>query len=247
MRAPVLLLLAVAGTCLANAADGLSDAVAARRLLGPDVWSRIARIENAPAHGLERRTPYPPTVYALVFEMSGLLWFYCDADGTQSLSRRYGSVEADKADPGPLFRAISRRFGPWSWVDGSACAAGAAVPAPPNACFIECIAELRRRSELGKQTGLPRIVFVYEDTPTGRLGHTLLVFQSGSGLAAVDPDFSSVPIQIPAGVGTQARAISSYVIGRDVDDARELPIHGFRSAPADRQWAASQRPGGPAG
>jgi hypothetical protein len=216
MRAPLLLLLAIVGTCFASAADGLSDAVAARRLLGPDVWSRIARIENAPAHGLERRTPYPPTVYALVFEMSDILWFYCDADGPQSLSRRYGSVEA-------------------------------AAHAPPNACFIECIAELRRRSQLGKQTGLPRIFFVYEDTPTGRLGHTLLVFQSGYGLSAIDPDFSSTPKQIPARVGTEVRAISSYVIGRAVDEARELPINDFRSASPDLQSAASQRPSRPTG
>jgi hypothetical protein len=247
MRAPLLLLLAIVGTCFASAADGLSDAVAARRLLGPDVWSRIARIENAPAHGLERRTPYPPTVYALVFEMSDILWFYCDADGTQSLSRRYGSVEADKADPGPLFRAISGKFGPWSWVDNSVDSVEAAAHAPPNACFIECIAELRRRSQLGKQTGLPRIFFVYEDTPTGRLGHTLLVFQSGYGLSAIDPDFSSTPKQIPARVGTEVRAISSYVIGRAVDEARELPINDFRSASPDLQSAASQRPSRPTG
>jgi hypothetical protein len=247
MRVALLLLLAVAGGCFANAEDGLSDATAARRLLGPEVWSRIVRIENAPPHGLEKRTPYPPTVHALVFEISGILWFYCDADGTQSLSRRYGSVEADKADPGPLFKAISPRFGPWSWVDNSADSEGAAAPPPPNACFIECIAELRRRSRLGKQTGLPRIVFVYEDSPTGRHGHTILVFQSRSGLSAVDPDFSSIPIQIPAGVGTEARAISSYVIGRDVDDARELPINDFRSASPDLQWVASQRPIRPTG
>jgi len=116
----VALLLAVpGGACGGTKAPpaGLRDAIAARALLGPAIWARVVRIDNAGPRGAGPRNAYPLTVYATVFELSGILWFYCDADGTQSLSVRRGSPEADKADPGPLLRAISGQFGAWGWVD----------------------------------------------------------------------------------------------------------------------------------
>jgi hypothetical protein len=39
---------------------------------------------------------YPAQFYALVFEFEGLLWFYTESDGTQSLSQHVGQVRADK-------------------------------------------------------------------------------------------------------------------------------------------------------
>ena len=57
--------------------DPLDHAQRARAMLGAGIWSRVIRIENVSAG-----SRYPATVYALVFELSGILWFYTDIDGT---------------------------------------------------------------------------------------------------------------------------------------------------------------------
>ncbi|HEY4990003.1 MAG TPA: hypothetical protein VII09_09360, partial [Opitutaceae bacterium] len=94
--------------------DGLADAVAARAMLGSETWARLVLIRNAnPGVGWSRGV-YPRTVYAVVFEMSGILWFYTDTNGTQSLSLTLGTLDRDKAAPGRLFRAIDRGFTRWS-------------------------------------------------------------------------------------------------------------------------------------
>src|SRR5580698_5691605 len=131
-----------------SASEGLSSARAARTLLGPTVWSRVVRIENTESKQEFRRSPYPREVFALVFELSGYLWFHSDCNGTQSLSLRSGSLGIDKAEPGPLFLAIDHGFTRWSWVDDMA-APQRQAPAPPNACFIESVAALFRRVAVG--------------------------------------------------------------------------------------------------
>jgi hypothetical protein len=238
MRALFLATLLATATGFARAPDGLADAFAARSLLGPDVWARVVRIQNAGNRGLEKRTCYPATTYALLFELSGILWFYCDADGTQSLSLRLGSLEADKADPGPLFKAISPRFGSWEWVDGPARTESGLGLHPPNDCFIECVAILRRRAAAAAEPFSSSLLFSYVDTPTGRLGHTVLIFQARDGMTAVDPDKPDRPVRIPAPAGADPRAIARFLRGGEVAVARKLPIDPFAISRAAVKWTA---------
>jgi len=247
MRILLFLALLPAAAGFARASDGLTDALAARSMLGPDVWARVVRIENGAARGALRRSPYPSTVYALVFELSGILWFYSDADGTQSLSTRRSSLDADKADPGPLFRAISDRFGSWAWVDDPPGWRAPPPMPPPNACLIECVAALRRRIAVGEEAGSPRLLFFYVDTPNGRLGHTVLLIGSGAGLTAVDPAKPEDPIRLPAYLGANARSVSRYLRGGEVASARILPIGAPGETRRAARWAALPPPAVPAG
>jgi hypothetical protein len=238
------LLLAAAGG--ASASDGLSDARAARSLLGPTVWARVARIDNAPDRGAWRRNPYPRTVYALVFELSGVLWFYTDTDGTQSLSLRFGSLDTDEADPGPLFLAIDPAFRGWSWVGD-----GPDLPAPPpgglpNGCFVESVAAFLRRIAVGGRADAPRLLSYYVDTASGRRGHTVLVFDARGGLSAIDPELSERPVELPAYLGADPRSLSAYLRGGPVAAARIFPIGGGRGIVTSSRWAALPRPAPPA-
>jgi hypothetical protein len=241
------LLLLAASPAMAGDLDGLADAQAARSLLGPGTWARVIRIENAEARGLERRTPYPRTMYGLVFELSGILWLYCDADGTQSLSMRTKSMERDKADPGPLLSAVSSRFTSWSWVDAPPVPAGPVAPLPPNGCLIECLALLRRRIAAGWEVDSPRLLLFYVQTPFGLRGHATLVFAQRRGLAAIEPDRPDKILEIPARAQRDARSISEYVRGGGVSSARVLPLDAFGRDEGPVRLATLVPPGSPAG
>jgi hypothetical protein len=232
------LLLLAASPVAARELEGLNDALAARSLLGPEIWSRVVRINNTGVTGLEKRSPYPKTVYGLVFELSGILWFYCDADGTQSLSTRKNSLEGDKADPGPLFRAISDRFVSWSWVDDTADLKPPINQLPPNACLVECVALLRRRIAAGGEVGSPRLLLFYVKTPFGVRGHATLVFGLKDGLAAIEPDLPDRIVNIPVGAGRNPRSLSEYIRGAGVSSARVLPLDSLGTDKRPVQWAA---------
>jgi len=248
MRAPVISVLAAILACAACAqgpagpGSGLADARAAQAMLGGASWSRVLRIENK-----GRRGPYPKIVYALAFELAGILWFYTDADGTQSLSLRRGRLAEDEADLGPLLRAIDPGFAAWEPVDGAAAAAAAAAagsgaPRPdplPNGCFIDSVAALRRLGFGGERADRPRLLSYYADTPSGRLGHTVLVYSTGDGSRAIDPDLSDRPIRLPAGLEGDPRALARYLRGGEVAAARVLAIPGPSEARPEGGFARS--------
>jgi hypothetical protein len=240
MRTLSRLVLLLASACLARAGtaspDGLSDALAARSMLGADTWARVVRIDSSRPHDILRRGPYPRTVYALVFELSGILWFYTDVDGTQSLSLTLNTVDRDRADPGPLFRAIDPGFTRWTWVDAPRLPGGPPIRRPRNACFVESVAELNRRIASGGEAASPMLLSYYVDTPGGRLGHTVLLFRTSAGLTAIDADDSDRAIPIPGDLGADARALSAYLRGGPVAAARTIPIAGPRKPPAE--WAS---------
>jgi hypothetical protein len=225
----------------------LRDALAARSMLGDGIWARIVRIDNRGPRPRWRRSSYPQTVYALVFEMSGILWFYTDTDGTQSLSLTLGTLERDKADPGPLLRGIDPGFVSWEWV-GEPAGPWVPVPSrPPNACFVESIAALLRRVAFGGEAGSPQLLSYYVDTPGGRLGHTVLIFTTRGGLEAVDAELSEAPVSIPETLGTDPRAVSAFLWGKRVAAARTLPISVPCTAPRPGRWAAMAPQPAPAG
>jgi hypothetical protein len=232
----VLLLSAVLPVPGATAPErGLDDAIAARSMLGGETWARLVRIDSSRSSALWKRGPYPRILYALVFELSGILWFYTDVDGTQSLSLTRGTVARDEADPGPLFRSIDPGFTSWSWVDAPQGPRKPSSLKPRNACFVESVAALNRRITAGGETAAPSLLFYYVDTPEGRLGHTVLLFGTSGGRFAVDEDNSDKPVLLPPDLGREPLAVSAYLRGGPVASARTLPIPA-RKPP--REWAA---------
>ena len=235
-----------AGAAAKTASSPAGDAAAARELLGSAAWARIIRIENARPAGLLSRGSYPGVVYGVVFEMRGILWFYTGTDGTQSLSLRRGTTERDEADPGPLLRQIDPGFQSWSWVDEARLPRPPASYRPPNACFIESVAALRRRLSLGERSDFPSLLSYYVTTRAGVLGHTVLLFSSEAGLMALDTEVSDRPVPVPTEVGTDPRRVSSYLRGGPVTSARLLPMGGERPGKVP-QWAADTTPSRAAG
>jgi hypothetical protein len=238
MRALGLVFVLFTAEAFARSTDGLADALAARALLGPYGWARVVRIESPGDRGSGVRTGYPATTYALIFELSGILWFYCDSDGTQSLSVNLGSVEADKLDPGPLLRRISPRFGAWRWADESGLVKPAGTARPPNDCLIECVAILEQRIAIGTELRSPRLLFYYVDTPTGCLGHTVLLYETTCGLTAVDPDRPDRSIRVPARTGPDAASIARFLRGAGVARARDLKLDANGAGRPAAEWTA---------
>jgi hypothetical protein len=246
----LVLLLAACGPAYAGVRatpEGLRDARAARAMLGDGIWARVVRIDNTGRRHAWRRSVYPKVVYALVFELSGILWFYTDLDGTQSLSLTLGTAEGDKAAPGPLFRAIDPGFASWAWVGDAAAGPADTAADPPNACFVGSVAALLQRMALGGEAEAPALLSYYVDTPSGRLGHTVVVFGTRKGLTAVDPGTRAQPVLIPAAMDGDPRSISAYLWGKPVAAARLLPIWFAGGAPSPGAWAALRPRSAPAG
>jgi len=84
-------------------AGSRETAFQARAMLGPEIWSRVLRVENTRAGG---RSRYPAEFHALVVAFQGILWLYTEFDGTQNLSLYAGRLEQDIADLGSLLRAV---------------------------------------------------------------------------------------------------------------------------------------------
>jgi hypothetical protein len=249
MRPLCLLVVLLAATGAARGATpapaGLDDALAARSLLGGNSWARLLRVENHRSGGIWKRHPYPKVLYALVFELSGILWFYTDVDGTQSLSLTLGTVARDEADPGPLLRSIDPGFAGWSWVEPPPGPLNPASPRPRNGCFVESVAALNRRLAGGYEAASPRLLSYYVETTGGRLGHTVLLFGTAAGLSAIDPGVSDLPVEVPSDLAGDPAQVSAFLRGRPVAYARTLPITGAGKPP--RRWAALSDEAAPAG
>ena len=179
MRYQQLLPLLVLATGL-RSEDDLGHVYHAQHLLGAGMWSRVIQIENTrPA------SPYPRTVHALVFELDAILWIYLPTDGTQHLSQYRGRLEADKADLGPLLLAIDRGF--THWADAPEPPDELPGGRPPNGCFVESIALLRRELEQGIPAHDAALLSYYVLLATGLRGHTVLLVQTTKGIRVIDP------------------------------------------------------------
>ncbi len=206
-----------------HAGDSFGAARRAQALLGWDTWSEIIRIEN-----ISRASRYARTVYALVFELAGRLWFYTDADGTQSLSLHRDRLAEEKADLGPLLRAIEPGFARWNAVpvDEKRIARGEL----PNGCFVESVAAWRARRAAGEEMTHVQLLAYYVETPSGASGHTVLTYTAGNVVKVIDPALSPAPMAFPGALADDAMALARLVHGGSISRARWLRLDEPRPA-----------------
>ena len=191
----------------------------ARALLGTETWARIVQVENTNA-----RSVYPPTVYGLVFELGGLLWFYTDTDGTQSFSLHRNNLAVEKADFAPLLRDIEPGFANHSILeesDPSATPARGKEPLP-NGCLIESYAALRERAASGELILRARLLSYY--VRGRRAGHTVLAYETPAGLHVIDPAVSERPRKVKQPSNDDPLVLARKIErGRAIAEARWLP------------------------
>lgn len=200
MRVLVLLLLVVLFS-LPGAAHTLEAVLDARGRLGPGVWSRVLRIHNDRPEG-----PYPAELHALVFELGGVLWFYCGTDGTQSFSLHRGRLAEEKADFAPLLQDIEPGFRRHEDLT-EALPGVRRVGSPgtlPNGCFIECVAVYLQRWAAGNAPEQARLLTFYWRAREGRRGHTVLLFREGGEQWAFDPFADARPRRWPGRIEDEA-------------------------------------------
>ncbi len=227
-----ILLFLLLGAIPLHAQTSLENAAHARSLLGPAVWSKIIRIEND-----SRLGRYPRVVHALVFELCGVLWFYTDSDGTQSFSLHRDRVEEEKADFGPLLRDIDRGFLRWSEVTSPSPAPSRGGARLRNGCFIESVSLWRGRLPTGMPATRPRLVSYYLDTPAGRLGHTVLAYETDGQVEVIDPVCPDERRIVRSDVGASPLNLARLIAGSRVVSVRTLSLDGAVETPvvmADR-------------
>ena len=215
-------------TPVLRAQSSLENARRAQLMLGEGAWSQVLRIENE-----TRFSRYARTVYALVFELQGLLWFYTDADGTQSFSLHYNDLEAEKADFGPLLRDIEPGFTRWTVLGASEMAGVKPRAHLPNGCFIECLAIWRERAQHGEGAEEARLLSFYADPALRRNGHTVLTFREGDTVKLIDPRRPTEVISVPEKRAADPMELARTVGGAVVWRARFFSLEQPKRAPAE--------------
>jgi hypothetical protein len=229
LRWLVLLLLFTA----ALRAQSLEHARRAQLVLGDDVWSQVIRIENETRGGR-----YSRIVYALVFELQGLLWFYTDADGTQSFSLHHDNLAAEKNDFGPLLRDIERGFTRWTVVSPTQLMGITPSLSLRNGCFIESVALWRERIRRGEVVEAPRLLSYYFDPNLRRVGHTVFAFRDGDKVKLIDPLRPAAVVSLPAKLAADPLTLAREHGGNVVRKARFLSLESGKSSPATPPTAA---------
>jgi len=158
------------------------SAFQARALLGPDVWSRVLRLENEKAG---RGSRYPAEFHGLVVAFEDRLWLYTEFDGTQTLSLYSGRLAADQADLGPLLRAVEPGLGRFEDVTDRP---PPTLPEglPPFPCFL---AAVTRWQQLQREPGPPtraRLLAYYPREE--RQGHMVLEYWRDGRRYVFDPE-----------------------------------------------------------
>ena len=158
---------------------GLAHLLRAQHELGDTHWSAIVQ--------LTRNDPTRPTEDALVFEFADALWFYRPVDGTQSLSRHWNNVAAERRQLLALLQDIEPAC--TAWREYRAAELDSRSPATgelPNGCFIQSAAEARRLTcSPGRMTGC--LLSYYVATAEGQHGHTVLCYENARGTHVYDP------------------------------------------------------------
>ncbi len=193
-------------------------ALEAQALLGPEVWSRVIRIEND-----QPSNRHAKTVYGLVFELAGILWFYDEGHGTQSFSLHKGRLTEEKADFAPLLRDIDAGFARWTVVSDRP----GDVPARKslrNGCFIESVAALRERLALGGEVVRPQLLSYYLESNRGLHGHTVLAYETDGHVEIIDSAQAGKRFTYPAPLAQDAMQLARAMLGGKVASARLLPL-----------------------
>lgn len=231
--------LVILGPLAAIAASSLEHAREAAALLGEDTWSRILRIENT--GGRER---FPKTVYAVAFEFGGLLWFYTDGAGTQSLSLHEDNLAAEQADLAPLLRGIDPGFTVFEVVERIGRVRPPRPGELPNGCFLDSIAGLRRRVARGDLILRARLISFYGPSHAGRYGHTVLAYETPAGAFVLDAQNTVRPRRIGERLpGDPREAIAAIEPRAPVEIARWVPT----TVPPSGRVAATERDAAAAG
>lgn len=163
---PALLLMSVASV----RANSLESAFQARAMLGPEVWSRVLRIENDQPG---RHSRYPAEFHALVVAFEDILWLYTEFDGTQTLSRYAGRLEEDRADLAPLLHAVEPGFARFQDVTDEQPFGVLARP-PPYACFPAAVARWQQLRQEPNPPARARLIAYYPERQ--RQGHVVLEY-----------------------------------------------------------------------
>jgi hypothetical protein len=210
---PFVLLLSAAGILRA---DSLASAQIARALLGPDIWSRVLRVDNG--SGTAR---YPARLHALVFQLEDRLWLYTEYDGTQSLSLYAGRLEHDKSDLGPLLREVMpdmRRFTDVTDLIAPPKPLSRASDAEmlPSGCFVKCIARLRALQRDAAPPEDVGLLAYYVETMSGRIGHCVLVYRQDGHRYVYDPEGEGKVSLVPKVASNEPLALARAIYPTDV-------------------------------
>jgi hypothetical protein len=186
-------------------AGSLESAFRARELIGPDVPTRLVRIENR-ATGPSR---YPAEFHGLVISFADIVWLYTEFDGTQNLSFRRGQVAEDQANLGALLQTVEPGLQVFH-DEASATPAQPLPSAPPNGCFVACLARWR---ELLQSASPPRAARLIACFPPDRpSGHMLLEFRRGRHRYVFDPDLPDRLQRLSREVGDTPLAVASAAL-----------------------------------
>ncbi len=193
-----------------------------------DTWARVVRIDNSRPRDVLRRGPYPKVVYALVFELSGILWFYTDVDGTQSLSLTRNTVDARPGRSRPALPGHRPGLPPMGLGGRRRGWSGARRPQAPQ-CLLRGKrggAAASRMAAGGAAQAPPMLLSYYVDTPGGPPRPHGPPFRRHAPwpVGASIADESDRPRScFPAHLGADARALSAYLRGGPVAAARTFP------------------------
>jgi hypothetical protein len=164
-------------------AGSLESAFQARAMIGPEVWSRVLKIEN---EGEGRISRYPGEFHALVIAFEDRLWLYTEFDGTQSISRYAGRLAGDQADLGPLLREVEPGLTRFEDVTDRQPFDILARP-PPYHCFMAAVAHWQKLQQEPDPPTRSRLLAYY---PQGqRQGHMVLEYWRNGRRYVFDPEY----------------------------------------------------------
>jgi hypothetical protein len=171
-------------------AGSRESAFLAQKMLGPEIWSRVVRIESAPGEN----NRFPAEYHGLVIAFADILWLYTDIDGTQNLSSRRGQLAADKENLGELLRGADPAL--VRFTEETAAPPERDLPTVlPNACFVACV---KHWQMLMKSKHPPKKARLIACFPTDAwTGHMLLEYRRGFSRVVFDPDRPDRQISIP--------------------------------------------------
>jgi len=223
----------------ASAESSLRSARQAQALLGPGTWSRVVHIENSNTHGT-----YPHRLYALVFEFSGILWFYTETNGTQSFSLWTHRLEAEKADFRPGLLAIDPGFTRYSILEDTAPPTSSRGELP-NGCLIESLVAGRDRLTSGGKIRSARLVMYY--ARERQEGHCVLAYEATDGIFVLDPTREQTARRIgghwPRDPVELAQAAWPSERRSEIKEARTLDFPLSSALPASPSALAALTPG----